>query len=138
MLEPADRADHRRLAVWFDLPFRYIHRWWRAIATFIVFTSVLLSLYFVTQYAHFPFGYTKEVGAISRLGAFIGKIVPPAVIWVPRGNSVATFLEGGFFLAVALVLTEKQLEKRWAWRIGGTIGASLIALALLMSASRGA
>jgi hypothetical protein len=47
---------------------------------------------------------------------------------------VATFLEGGLFLAVALVLA----EKRWAWRIAGTIGAGLIALALLMSASRGA
>jgi len=107
-------------------------RWWRAVATFIVLTSVLLALYFITQYAHF--GYPEKIGAISRLGALIGKIVPPAVLWVPVANSVATFLEGGLFLAVALVLT----EKRWGWRIGGTIGASLIALALLMSASRGA
>jgi len=107
-------------------------RWWRAVATFIVLTSVLLSLYFVTQYAHF--GYPEKVGAISRLGALIGKVVPPVVLWVPTPNSVATFLEGGLFLAVALVLT----EKKWTWRIGGTIGLALIALAILMSASRGA
>ena len=108
------------------------HRWWRAVATFITLTSVLLSLYFVTQYAHFE--YPEKVGAISRLGTLIAKVVPPAVIWVPVANSVATFLEGGLFLAVALVLT----EKRWTWRIGGATGVGLIALALLMSASRGA
>ncbi len=112
------------------------HRWWHTIATFIVFTGVLLSLYFVSQYAYF--GYPEKIGAISRLGAFISKIIPPAVIWVPTANSVATFLEGGLFLAVALVLTEKHSEKRWAWRTGGFICAGLIALALLMSTSRGA
>jgi len=108
------------------------HRWWRIVATFIVLTSVLLSLYFVTQYAYF--GYPEKVGAISRLGALIGQFVPPTVVWAPVANSIATFLEGGLFLAVALVLT----QKRWAWRIGGAIGVGLIALALLMSASRGA
>jgi O-antigen ligase len=107
-------------------------RRWRAVAAFIAFTCALLSLYFVTQYEHF--GYPEKVGVISRLGAFIGKIVPPLVFWAPTANSVAAFLEGGLFLAVALVLT----EKRWAWRIGGTVGVGLIALALLMSASRGA
>jgi len=111
------------------------HRWWRAIATLIVLAGVLLSLYFVTQYAHF--GYVEKVGAISRLGALIGRFVPPvppAVLWIPADNSVAAFLEGGLFLAVALVST----EKRWAWRIGGSIGVCLIALALLMSMTRGA
>ncbi len=107
-------------------------RRWRAAATLVTATGVLSSLYFVTQYAHF--GYSEKIGAISRLGALVGKIVPPAVVWVPRGNSVATFLEGVLFLAVALALT----EKRPAWRIGGAIGAGLIGLALLMSASRGA
>jgi len=107
-------------------------RWWRAIAMFIVLACVLLSLYFVTQYAHFE--YPAKIGPLSRLGALIGEIVPPAVIWVPWANGVAAFLEGGLFLAVALVLT----EQRWAWRIGGGVGTCLIALALLMSASRGA
>jgi putative inorganic carbon (HCO3(-)) transporter len=108
------------------------HRGWHAVAAFIVSTSVLLSLYFVTQYAHL--GYHEKVGAISRLGACIGRIVPRAVFWAPVTNSVATFLETTLFLAVALAWT----EKRPAWRIGGIIGAGLIALALLMSASRGA
>ena len=108
------------------------HRRWRAVATSVVLMGVLLSVYFVTQYAHF--GYPEKIGPISRLGALIGKIVPPAVVWVPSANSVATFLEGVLFLAIALTLTEKRL----AWRVGVGIGAGLIALALLISASRGA
>ncbi len=108
------------------------HVWWQAIATVVVLTGVLLSLYFVTQYDHL--GYPEKARAIGRLGAFIGRIVPPAAIWVPHTNSVATFLEGVFFLAIALVLA----EKRWAWRVAGIAVAGLILLALLMSASRGA
>jgi len=106
--------------------------WWRAIAALIFLAGALLSLYFVTQYAHF--GYPEKVGATGRLGALIGRLVPPAVVWIPEANSAATFLEGILFLAVALVLA----EKRWVWRIGGFVGVGLIALALLMSASRGA
>jgi O-antigen ligase len=108
------------------------HRGWHIVAASLVSASVLLSLYFVTQYAHFE--YPPKVGAIDRLGALVGRIIPSAVIWVPVPNSVATFLEGGLFLAVALVLA----EKRWTWRVAGVIGAGLITLALLMSASRGA
>ncbi len=108
------------------------HTRWRAIATLIISASVLLSLYFVTQYDHF--GYPAKIGLVDRLGALIGRIVPPAVIWTPVDNGVAAFLEGGLFLAIALMLGEKQCK----WRIYGGIGASLIAFALLMSTARGA
>ena len=108
------------------------HAWWRAIAVGLVLTGVLLSLYFVTQYGHF--GYPAKVGAIDRLGALIGRIVPPAVFWVPVDNSVATYLEGLLFLAVALTLA----AERPAWRVAGSLGAGLIGLALLISTSRGA
>jgi O-antigen ligase len=108
------------------------HHRWRAAAAFITFTCALLSLYFVTQYDHI--GYPEKVGAVSRLGVLIGRVVPPLVFWTPTANSMAAFLEGGLFLAVALVLT----EERWTGRIVGAIGVGLIALALLMSASRGA
>ena len=107
-------------------------RWWRALAATIVLAGVLLSLYFVTQYAHF--GYPEKIGIIGRLGALIGRIIPPIGEWTPTANSVATFLEGTIFLAAALAFTEKKL----AWRAGCAIGAGLIGLALLMSASRGA
>ncbi len=106
--------------------------WWRAIAAVIALTSVLLSLYFVTQYARFD--YPAKIEALNRLGALIGRIAPPVGVWVPTANSVATFLEGAIFLAVALALTERKL----AWRAGWAIGVGLIGLALLMSASRGA
>ncbi len=105
---------------------------WRVIATFIALACALLSVYFVTQYDHF--GYPEKVGMVSRLGALIGKIVPPFVLWAPTANSVAAFLEGGFFLAVALTVT----AEKWVWRVVGGVGVGLIALALLMSASRGA
>jgi len=106
--------------------------WWLAIATVIVLTGVILSLYFVTQYGHF--GYPEKVGAIDRLGAFVATIFPPAVFWTPVANSVATYLEGVVFLAVGLALARDG----WAWRVGGAVSAGLILLALLMSASRGA
>jgi O-antigen ligase len=105
---------------------------WHAIAILITVACAFLSVYFVTQYDHF--GYPEKVGAISRLGALIGRIVPSFVFWAPTGNSVAAFLEGGFFLAVALALT----AEKWVWRVVGAVGVGLIALALLMSASRGA
>ncbi|HEY73198.1 MAG: hypothetical protein DRJ03_12255 [Chloroflexi bacterium] len=107
-------------------------RWWRAIAVIIVFASVLLSLYFITQYDHF--GYPEKIRAIDRLGALIGKVVPPAIVWIPVDNGVAAFLEGGFFLVIGLTLT----SNRWWGRAGGAICASLITLALLMSTARGA
>jgi len=108
------------------------HSRWRAIAILIVLASALLALYFITQYAHF--GHPMKVRAIGRLVAFLGQIIPPAVLWAPMANSVAAFLEGVLFLALALALS----EKRPAWRASGIVAAGLIALALLMSESRGA
>jgi hypothetical protein len=107
-------------------------RWWRAGAGGLVIISALLALYFVLQYPHF--GYTEKVGLIDRLGALTGRLVPAAAVWVPKRNSVATFLEGPLFLAAALALT----AERRSWRIilGGAVG--LLGLALLISASRGA
>jgi hypothetical protein len=81
-------------------------RWWRAVAAFIFLPGVLLSLCFVTQYAHF--GYPEKIGAIGRLGALIGRIVPPAVVRVPTANSVATSLEGVLSLVAALAWTERR------------------------------
>jgi len=108
------------------------HRRWRAVALFIALTNLLLSLYFVAQYAHF--GYPLKTEPVRRLVTLIGKVIPPAVIWAPTPHSVATFLEGGLFLTVALLLT----EKRRIWRIGGGIAVALTVLAVLMSESRGA
>lgn len=107
------------------------HRW-RAAATVFVLICALLALYFVAQVAHF--GQPGKVDAIGRLVELIGRIIPPAVFWAPAANSVATFLEGILFLALALLLT----EKRRAWRYAAGAGAGLIALALLLSESRGA
>ena len=106
-------------------------RWWRAVAVVIVALGVLLSLYFVTQYAHL--GYDENLGPLGGLGAFIGKIVPSLALWTPHANGVATFVEGIVFLAIALTLT----EERRVWRIVGAASVGLMGLALLMSGSRG-
>jgi O-antigen ligase len=107
-------------------------RWWRAGAGALVLVSAVLALYFILQYPHFA--YTGKVGLIDWLGTLIGRVVPAAPVWVPRRNSVATFLEGPLFLAAALALAAERRAGRTGW--GATAGA--MGLALLLTASRGA
>jgi O-antigen ligase len=108
------------------------HGGWYVSALILIAAGLLLSLYFVTQYDHL--GYDEELGPISGLGTLIGRIVPPFAFWDPQPNGVATFLGGIIFLAAALALTQKQ----WGRRIVGGVGVGLMALALVMSGSRGA
>lgn len=105
---------------------------WRATATALVLAGLLLALYFVTQYGHF--GYEEKVPVISRLGEALSRVIPAFVVWGPMPNSIAAFLEGTLFLTVALALT----THRSGWRLGLGVGGGLLALALLMTASRGA
>lgn len=105
---------------------------WRAMATALGLAGLLLALYFVTQYGHF--GYEEKVPVISRLGEALSRVIPAFVVWGPMPNSIAAFLEGPLFLTVALALTARGS----GWQFGWWVGGGLLALALLMTASRGA
>ena len=90
-----------------------------------------MALYFVSQYSHL--NYPLEDGRIARLGRATGAVTPNLVFFTPQVNSVATFLEGIFILAIALFLQARGIYKAgWCLIIG------LIAYSLLLSDSRGA
>lgn len=94
--------------------------------------GALLALYFITQYPHYP-GLDK-VAVISSILDLIGRVTPNLAFWAPVANSVATALEGLLFLTVGAGFTAQRRGMRWLlW-----ICAALMALALLLTSSRGA
>lgn len=107
-------------------------RVWRITAGLMVLVCGALALFFATHYGHL--GYPQKIHALERLGALFSSIVPQLFSWVPVDNSVATFLMGGFFLSISLLLTERNK----GWRIAEGLGLGVIALALLMSTATGA
>ena len=106
--------------------------WSLFIGRFVVIVCGLVAFYFITQYSHYP-GLNK-VESISRLAGWIGKLSPSMVFWAPVANSVATLLEGMFFLAVGMFLVEEHI----GWRVVLGLTASIVLLALVVSESRGA
>lgn len=107
-------------------------RYWDSLGMILVGLCTLFSLYFVTQAGHLA--YDEKIGLIDRAAKWMSAIFPAFTIWQPFPNSLATFLEGGIFLAVGLALLEKRPRRRaLEWVAGG-----IIALALLFTSSRGA
>lgn len=97
-----------------------------------VLAAALVALYYVTQSAHFQ--TVDKVEPISKLALWIGRFVPPFVIWEPFSNSMATLLEGMLFLAAGLALRERKSS----WQVALWIATAWITLGLLVSESRGA
>lgn len=90
------------------------------------------AFYFITQYGHY--NTLEKVGAITALARFLAAPFPTISAWQPVANSMAALLEGLLFLALGLLLVEPHPRARWA----AGISAGLMALALLLSESRGA
>lgn len=90
------------------------------------------ALLLIVHLSHDP--SLDKVAVISRITALIGRVTPRLTGWIPQGNSMATLLEGLFFLAVAVLLLEKRRGWRWFW-LGSVL---MIGLGLLLSESRGA
>lgn len=107
-------------------------RAWRMAAGISVAAAVALAAYFLTQFGRL--GYAGKIAGVERPAAWLGALSPAVGRWAPDRNSVASGLEGVLFLAAALAWTSRRLAGRAVW---GTAAAAL-ALALVLSASRGA
>ncbi|TLN13774.1 O-antigen ligase family protein, partial [bacterium] len=105
---------------------------WDTFASLLVALCALVGFYFVTQAGHIA--YEEKIGLLDRITQWIASIVPAFPFWRPVPNSLATFLEGGIFLAVGLALLAKSPK----YRLAAWIAVAVIAAGLLFSASRGA
>ncbi len=97
----------------------------------LVVMAGLVATYFVTQYAHFA--YPTELGRLAKLGRLTGSLWPNLVFFTPQVNAIAVFLEGGWFLSLALTWQSGGIK-----RLGGAMVMVIILYGLLISDSRGA
>jgi len=107
------------------------HRVW-VLALCGVLGSLVVAIYFVTQCGHLE--YPQKLGSISRLSRALGRVFPRFTPFHPHRNSVAAFLEGWLPLAVAMTVG----ARRWWMRVAAGVCAAVLALAILLSVSRGA
>lgn len=94
--------------------------------------SLVVAVYFVTQCGHL--GYSEKLRLISRWSWTLSRVFPRFVPFQPQRNSVAAFLEGWLPLAVAMMVG----SRRWWIRMVCGASAIILALAILLSESRGA
>lgn len=97
-----------------------------------VLSGLVVAVYFVTQCGHLE--YPQKLGLISCLSRVLSRIFPSFTPFYPQRNSVAAFLEGWLPLAVAMTVG----ASRWWMRVVSGACAAILALAILLSASRGA
>ena len=97
-----------------------------------VLGSLAVAIYFVTQCGHLE--YPQKLGSISRLSQTLSRVFPRFTPFHPHRNSVAAFLEGWLPLAVAMIVG----ARRWWMRVVAGVCAAVLALAILLSVSRGA
>ena len=102
----------------------------RAIASGVVAIGAVFAVYFATQYAHFQ--YPLENGFIAHIARRVSAGFPALVIFTPHPNAAATFLEGTFFLTLALVQTDKKHRQWWIAVL------AVVMYGLFISDSRGA
>lgn len=105
---------------------------WLWTAGLLIGSGVFVAAYFITQAGHLD--QAEKVGPVFAVARGISSIFPRFVIWNPLPNSVATFLEGIFFLAMGMSLALKPKSQK----IPALTAAGLLGGALLISQSRGA
>jgi O-antigen ligase len=104
----------------------------RALAQVAVVAGLTAGAYFLAQYQYTGF---QDKGVLaSWLGRTISGWFPRLGWWSPSPNGVASLLEGLVPLALGLAITGRS----WVWRIVGGVPAAVMALALVVTASRGA
>ena len=104
---------------------------WLRVALGVVLVAAIISGYAVVQYRYLQF--PDKVGLIVELGSTLSALSPSFDVWRPFSNSLATLLEGMLPLAVGLAVAGAP---RWRRAAAGAV--AVIALALLLSVSRGA
>jgi O-antigen ligase len=105
---------------------------WRSMAFASCLPGAAVALYFLAEYRHLA--PADKVPLATAVGQTLSGWSPDLAVWRPFSNSVATFLEGSFVLALSLIAARHG-------RRGGTLAlcaASSLGLALFASASRGA
>jgi hypothetical protein len=107
-------------------------KWWRRVAGGFIVVGAVIALYFITQAGRLE--YAEKVEFITRLSAGLSSFFPAFTIWKPQTNGIATFLEALLFLCIPFILQGKTIRNKMFWGLTG----GLVALALLLSASRGA
>lgn len=107
--------------------------WWRPVALAAVLAGSALAIYIASTYAQL--GYADKVTLVTQVGRTAGRWLPGLAFRAPFPNSVATGLEGLLPLAAGLALGHGASRRA---RLVSAAAALLIALALLLTASRGA
>jgi O-antigen ligase len=102
------------------------------LAQMAVLAGMAVALYFLAQYRYIP--HTGKNGLLARLGGVISGPFPRLGSWEPFSNGVATLLEGLIPLGVALVAARRA----GVWRALSAVAVALMALAVVVAASRGA
>jgi len=104
----------------------------RCVAWALLGLWTLAAWYLITQYGHL--GYPAKIGLVHRLGQSTGAPWPNLRLFRPQPNAMATFLEGGVPVGMALLLFDKRAWKRMA----ALVAVVSLSYALLLTASRGA
>ncbi|RMF03732.1 MAG: hypothetical protein D6768_05200 [Chloroflexi bacterium] len=106
----------------------------RKLAAGLALIAAILAVYFVTQYAYFPYPAENEPWQrpITALALATGAILPNVAFFVPHVNGVAAFLQGALLLNLALV-RGSQNRQRFFWLAVFV----LLGYALLITGSRG-
>ncbi|MFZ5917161.1 MAG: O-antigen ligase family protein [Chloroflexota bacterium] len=103
-----------------------------ALAGAALLAGLIVAVYYLGQYRFIP--HAEKSGLASTLGHITSGFWPRLGTWQPFSNSVATLLEGLIPLGVGLALAGSSRT----WRALGATAASLMALAVVVTASRGA
>jgi O-antigen ligase len=103
-----------------------------ALAQAALLVGLAVATYFLTQYQYIP--HVDKSGLASSLGRVTSALFPRVGSWTPFSNGVATLLAGLIPLGAGLTVAGGSR----GWRIFNGVATGVMALAVLVAASRGA